>query len=151
MKILNYIFFNLILIICLKYSANGQNTNPIAKDSNIFVVVEETPQFPGGENARIEYLVKNIMYPENARKTDIQGTVYVTFIIEKDGTISNVKVLRGIGGGCDEESIRVVKNMPKWIPGKQSGKNVRVQFNMPITFKLSDKNEFNENKLKQKK
>ena len=71
-----------------------------------------------------------------ARESGIQGVVYVTFVVEPDGSISNVRVIRGIGGGCDEEAIRVVKMMPKWIPGNQRGKPVRVQFNMPIKFTL---------------
>jgi len=71
-----------------------------------------------------------------ARESGIEGTVYVTFVVEKDGSITDVRVLRGIGGGCDKEAIRVVKEMPKWDPGKQRGKPVRVQFNMPIRFTL---------------
>jgi protein TonB len=72
-----------------------------------------------------------------ARESSIQGTVYVTFVVERDGSVTDVRVLRGIGGGCDEEAIRVIKAMPKWNPGKQRGKPVRVQFNMPIKFTLA--------------
>ncbi|MEZ5083006.1 MAG: energy transducer TonB [Bacteroidales bacterium] len=72
-----------------------------------------------------------------ARESGIQGRVFVTFVVERDGNITDVKILRGIGGGCDEEALRVIKNMPKWTPGKQRGKPVRVQFNMPIMFKLN--------------
>jgi len=72
-----------------------------------------------------------------ARESGIEGTVYVTFVIERDGSVTDVKILRSIGGGCDDEAIRVVRNMPKWEPGKQRGKPVRVQFNMPIKFTLS--------------
>jgi protein TonB len=72
-----------------------------------------------------------------ARESGIQGKVFVTFVVEKDGSITDVKVLRGIGGGCDEEAVRVIKGMPKWSVGKQRGKPVRVQFNMPIVFKLA--------------
>lgn len=103
---------------------------------DVFVVVEEPPAFSGGEEARIKYMVNSIKYPQKAREHGIQGTVYVTYIVEPDGTITNAKVLRGIGGGCDEEALRVVKEMPQWIPGKQKGKPVRVQFNMPIRFAL---------------
>ena len=71
-----------------------------------------------------------------ARESGIQGTVYVTFVVEPSGNVSDVRVLRGIGGGCDEEAIRVIQSMPKWTPGKQRGKSVRVQFNMPIKFTL---------------
>ena len=75
-------------------------------------------------------------YPEEAKEIGIQGKVYVTFVVEVDGSITDVKVLRGIGSGCDDEAVRVVKSMPKWVPGKQRGVPVRVQFNLPINFKL---------------
>lgn len=104
----------------------------------VFTVVENPPQFTGGEEARMNYMIKSIKYPEEARKKGIQGTVYVTFVIEKDGSVSGVKVLRGIGGGCDEEAVRVISGMPNWTPGTQRGKPVRVQFNMPLKFTLSN-------------
>lgn len=113
-------------------------TSGKATSGDIFTVVEDMPTFPGGEEARMKYLMENIKYPEEARTKGIQGTVYVTFVVEKDGSISNVKVLRGIGGGCDEEAIRVVSKMPNWKPGKQRGKAVRVQFNMPFKFNLGN-------------
>jgi len=105
-------------------------------EAEIFTIVEEQPGFPGGESALMEYLKNNIKYPQLARESNIQGTVFVTFVVEPNGGISNVKVLRGIGGGCDDEAMRVVKNMPSWSPGKQRGKPVRVQFNLPIRFIL---------------
>jgi protein TonB len=108
-----------------------------AEEVQIFTVVESMPSFPGGEAARIEYLNNNIKYPQMARESGIQGRVFVTFVVERDGSVTDVKVLRGIGGGCDEEAVRVIQNMPKWEPGKQRGKPVRVQFNMPILFKLN--------------
>ena len=80
--------------------------------------------------------MNNIKYPEVARTSGITGTVYVQFVVEKDGSISDVKVVRGIGGGCDEEAVRVVKSMPRWKPGKQRGQPVRVYFTLPIEFKL---------------
>jgi protein TonB len=106
-------------------------------EAEIFMVVEESPQFPGGDEARIRFLAENISYPAEAREASIQGTVYITFVIEKDGTIADVRVLRGIGGGCDEEAVRVIRKMPRWLPGKQRGKPVRVQFNMPIKFSMA--------------
>jgi TonB family protein len=102
-----------------------------------FVVVDKPPQFPGGEEGRMQYLTDNIDYPKQARDEGIQGTVYVTFIVEADGSITNVKVLRGIGGGCDEEAVEVVEKMPDWEPGKKDGEAVRTQFNMPIRFTLN--------------
>lgn len=118
-----------------------QSQMPRDAESPLFTVVEDMPQFPGGDEARIKYMQENIKYPEEARKKGIQGTVYVTFVVEKNGKISDVRVLRGIGGGCDEEAIRVIQNMPDWIPGKQRGEAVRVQFNTPIRFALGEKTE----------
>ena len=108
-----------------------------AEELQIFTVVESMPTFQGGDAARIKYLNSNIKYPTIARESGIQGRVFVTFVVETDGRVTDVKILRGIGGGCDEEALRVIKNMPKWHPGKQRGKSVRVQFNMPILFKLN--------------
>lgn len=107
------------------------------EDVQIFTVVESMPEFPGGDASRIKYLNDNIVYPQMARESGIQGRVHVTFVVERDGSVTDVQVLRGIGGGCDEEAVRVIRNMPKWVPGKQRGKPVRVQFNMPILFKLN--------------
>ncbi len=106
------------------------------EDDKPFIAVEEDPGFPGGDQARLQYLASNIKYPQTARELGIQGTVYLSFIVEKDGSITNVEVLRGIGYGCDEEAMRVVRAMPKWEPGKQREKPVRVQFSMPIRFVL---------------
>ena len=105
-------------------------------EQEIFKIVEEMPSFPGGEGKLMEYVSKNIKYPQIARETGIQGRVFVNFVVEPDGSVSNVTVLRGIGGGCDEEAMRVVKNMPKWKPGKQRGKAVRVQYMLPVNFRL---------------
>jgi protein TonB len=107
---------------------------PVAEE--IFTFVEEYPEFLGGEKALYEYIKNNVNYSELAIKTNIEGTVYVEFVVEKDGSISDVKVLRGIGGGCDEEAVRVVKSMPKWKPGKQRGQPVRVYYTLPIDFKI---------------
>ncbi|MDT8392809.1 MAG: M56 family metallopeptidase [Bacteroidales bacterium] len=108
----------------------------------VFAVVEEMPAFPGGIEAMYTYLGHSIKYPEGAKTNKIQGTVYVTFIVRKDGSVSNVNVLRGIGHGCDDEAVRVVKEMPLWKAGKQGGKAVNVQYNLPIKFLLApDKKE----------
>ena len=105
-------------------------------EQEIFQIVEEMPSFPGGEGKLMEYVAKNIKYPQIARETGIQGRVFVGFVVEPDGSISNVKLLRGIGGGCDEEAMRVIKSLPKWKPGKQRGKPVRVSYQIPVLFKL---------------
>ena len=103
----------------------------------VFVFVEVNPVYPGGDEARLAYLRDNISYPQEAKEQGIQGTVYVTFVVEKDGRITNIVIARGIGGGCDEEAYRVVANMPKWIPGRQRGVPIRVQYSMPIKFSLT--------------
>jgi len=109
----------------------------IEKHIDTVVLFYETqPEFPGGEYALMDFLAKNIKYPQAARENNIQGTVYLTYILEPDGKISDIKVLRGIGGGCDEEAIRVISIMPAWKPGTQFGKPVRVQFHLPIRFML---------------
>ena len=106
------------------------------QQQEIFMVVEQMPAFPGGMGALMTYLATHIKYPPLAKESGIQGRVFINFVVEPDGSIDHVKVLRGIGGGCDEEAVRVVKSMPKWIPGKQRGKPVRVSFNLPVKFTL---------------
>ena len=106
------------------------------EEQQIFTVVENDPEFPGGMEALYKYLAQNIKYPQLARDNNITGRVYVTFVVERDGSITGCRVLRDIGGGCGQEAIRVVKSMPKWTPGKQRGKAVRVQFNLPVNFNL---------------
>lgn len=108
----------------------------VVEEPEIFTIVEDMPSFPGGEAKLYEYLGKNIKFPPMAKDAGIQGIVFVTFVVKENGAIDGVRVLRGIGGGCDEEAVRVIKNMPSWKPGKQRGKNVRVQYNMPIRFIL---------------
>ncbi|MBR1769376.1 MAG: energy transducer TonB [Bacteroidales bacterium] len=105
-------------------------------EAPIFTVVEQTSEFPGGYNEMQKFIASNIKYPSQARETGTQGTVYVTFVVERDGSITDIKVLRDIGSGCGEEAIRVVKLMPKWKPAKQRGKAVRQQFNLPVKFVL---------------
>jgi protein TonB len=105
-------------------------------EAEIFTVVESMPEFPGGMAKLMAYLGNNIKYPPLAKESGIQGRVFINFVVETDGRISKVKVLRGIGGGCDEEAVRVVEAMPKWKPGMQRGKPVRVSYNLPVKFTL---------------
>lgn len=105
---------------------------------SIYNVVEVMPEFPGGMSQMATYLSENIKYPEKAKDKDISGRVFISFVIEKDGSVSSAKVMRGIGGGCDEEALRVVKAMPKWKPGMMKGKPVRVYYVLPVFFKLED-------------
>jgi protein TonB len=106
------------------------------EEAEIFTVVESMPEYPGGMGELMKYLASTIKYPPLAKESGIQGRVFINFVVEPDGAISNVKVLRGIGGGCDEEAVRVVSAMPKWKPGKQRGKPVRVSYNLPVKFTL---------------
>jgi len=103
----------------------------------IFQFVEDQPAPVGGMKAFYEYVGKNMKYPAQARRMGIEGKVYVTFVVDKDGTLSDVKVLKGIGAGCDEEAVRVLSGAPKWTPGKQRGRPVRVRMQLPIIFKLN--------------
>lgn len=105
-------------------------------EAEIFAVVEEMPSFPGGDAKLLEFLYREIKYPSIALDSRIQGLVVVQFIIDEQGRISNPSVTRGIGGGCDEEAMRVVQSMPKWKPGKQRGRAVKVRYNLPIRFQL---------------
>jgi len=104
----------------------------------IFMVVEEMPEFPGGPAAMNVYIEKNLQYPESAKKDSVSGNVYVKFIVDKNGEIKVPSVVKGLAGcsECNDEAIRVVKSMPKWKPGKQSGQNVPVYFNLAVRFKL---------------
>ncbi len=106
-------------------------------EEEIFQIVEEMPSYPGGAEALYSYLNDNIRYPVVAMESGISGRVYVQFVVEKDGSVSDVKVVRGIGGGCDEEAVRVIQAMPKWNPGKQRGRAVRVLYSVPILFTLN--------------
>ena len=96
------------------------------------------PSFPGGDTALMKYLSANIEYPKKAKYTRTQGIVYIEFIVGRDGEIEDAKVLRGIGLGCDEEALRVVDQMPKWIPGKQKGHPVKVRFRLPVKYVLKE-------------
>lgn len=115
---------------------DNDDDNDNVPDDIPFISVQEMPGFSGGDNARIQYLRENLKYPLLARETGISGNVYFTFVVEKDGSISNIELLKGIGGGCDEEAYRVISNMPKWNPGKQRGHPVRVKLTMHIEFTL---------------
>ncbi len=101
-----------------------------------FIKVERKPEFPGGTQALFKFLAENIVYPETAKEAGIQGTVYINFVIDTDGSVTGVKVLRGLPGGLTEEAVRVVKSLPRWKPGLQAGKPVRVTFTLPVKFTL---------------
>lgn len=106
--------------------------------NKIFTSVEQVPEFPGGMEAFGKYLGKNIHYPAVARENGTQGRVIVSFVCERDGSLTDIHVVRGIGDGCDEEAVRVLKSSPRWKPGIQNGKPVRVSYSVPIAFTLSE-------------
>ena len=106
-------------------------------DDEFFMVVENMPEFPGGDLGLMKYIQKNVKYPPIAKEYTITGKVYVQFIVDKSGTVTNVKVVRGVDKNLDAEAVRVVKSLPKYKPGKQRGKPVRVMFTIPINFTLN--------------
>jgi len=126
-----------IFILFFTYSLKAQQIT--VKDS-IRTYVEKMPEFPGGQPELMKFLQKNLRYPPEAREKGIQGRVVTQFIVNEDGTISDVLILRSIGGGCDEEVLRIIGMMPKWDPGIQNGVPVKTYFKLPCTFKLGDEN-----------
>jgi TonB family protein len=112
----------------------GELIDPPPTVDNVFVVVEEMPEFPGGMEGLRKYLSENLKYPAEAREKNVQGTVFLSFVVQADGTITDVTTLKGIGAGCDEEASRVLAAMPPWQPGRQSGKAVPVRYSLPIRF-----------------
>lgn len=125
----------IILIVAFLVNANSYLTAQ-SKDE-IFDVVEEQPEFPGGIDKLYKFISVNFKYPESCRAANVQGKIYVQFIVNKKGKIENVHVIRGIHKDLDAEAIRVVKKMPKWKPGKQRGKKVKVRYNLPIICTLN--------------
>lgn len=109
---------------------------PVEVPEDPFLFVEEMPEFPGGEKALLEFIAKNIRYPGTAQRLGVEGRVHLKFVIDKDGSVTNIEVLQGIGAGCDKEAIRVLGLLPKFSPGKQRGKAVKVQMQLPVIFKL---------------
>jgi protein TonB len=106
-------------------------------DDEFFMVVENMPIFPGGDLGLMKYIQKNVKYPAIAKEYNITGKVYVSFIVDKSGSVTNVKIVRGVDKNLDSEAVRVVKSLPKYKPGKQRGKAVRVMFTIPINFTLN--------------
>ena len=111
---------------------------PKPVEDEIFTAVEQQAEFPGGIPAFAKFLQKNLKYPAAAQRANVQGKVYVQFVVNTDGSIQGVEVLKSVGFGCDEEAVRVIKMVPKWNPGKQSGRPVRSRFTVPINFVLSE-------------
>ena len=114
----------------------AQPEPPKEEETKVFDVVEVMPTFPGGQQALFEWLSKNIKYPVVAEENGVQGRVIVTFVVERNGSITDVQVAKSVDPSLDKEAVRVVKAMPHWIPGKQNGSAVRVKFTVPVTFRL---------------
>lgn len=115
---------------------SDMTTEEEQEDAPVFFIVEEMPEFPGGEQALNKFLHENVQYPVIAQENGIQGRVYVKFVVNTDGSITNVEIARGVDPSLDKEALRVVRDMPKWKPGKQRGKSVRVSYTVPINFVL---------------
>ena len=131
------LLFILLFSPCVLYSQEASLLNEkLTTDEEIFMKVEEMPEFPGGYEGLAKYLSDSITYPAIAKEYNIQGKVYVQFVVEKNGKVSNVKVVRGVDKNLDKEAVRVVKSFPDWKAGKQRGKAVRVYFTVPINFQL---------------
>ena len=120
----------------IEQTENDNNEKENEKSEKVYDVVEQMPQFPGGSAALFEYLAKAIQYPEEAREKGIQGRVVCSFVVERDGSISGVKVFRSVEPSLDREALRVILSMPRWIPGRQNGAAVRVKYTVPVTFRL---------------
>jgi protein TonB len=118
------------------HDAITQTAPKIEETNEPLTIVEQMPAFPGGNTALMQYLVKNVKYPIIAIETGISGRVVISFVVERDGSISNVKVMKSVDASLDKEAMRVVSSMPKWIPGRQNGNTVRVRYQVPVSFRL---------------
>lgn len=126
---------SLMAVFCLS-TVSAQKTVVSKKNQKVFDVVEQMPEFPGGMEALVKYMAENMKYPEDAKKQLVEGRVLVQFIVETDGSVSNTEVLKRMFPSLDAEAVRVISGMPKWIPGKQNGKVVRVKYTIPVSFRF---------------
>ena len=126
---------SLMAVFCLS-TVSAQQTVVSKKNQKVFDVVEQMPEFPGGMEALFKYMAENMKYPEDAKKQQVEGRVLVQFIVETDGSVSNTEVLMRVFPSLDAEAVRVISGMPKWIPGKQNGKVVRVKYTIPVSFRF---------------
>lgn len=133
---------------CFAQEIESIEEEPLEND--VYTIVENMPEFPGGQDSLFKFLAKNIIYPKEAKEKGIQGKVYVNFTIEEDGSVNHVKIIRGVHPLLDNEAVRVIKLLPKWKPGTQRGKTVKVSYNLPITFNMSAPADKKEEKKKKK-
>ena len=126
----------LLMAGCCLMTANAQKTVVSQTNQKVFDTVEQMPEYPGGMQAMIEFLQTNMKYPEDAAKQKVEGRVMVQFVVETDGSVTDVHVAKQVFPSLDAEAIRVVQAMPKWTPGKEKGRVVRVKYNLPIVFRM---------------
>jgi protein TonB len=126
----------LILFVLFSISLNAQVQNsPITEDTTVYTIVDRTPKFPEGIDAMYKFIYSKFNY-EKLAEIDVQGKIYIEFVVEKDGNLSNIKIIRSLDPFCDKEAIRIVRLMPKWKPGKLKNKKVRTKIEVPITIKF---------------
>ena len=135
MKSIGIIFKITMLLVASSLLVNGQNG---IQDDKVYYEVEEMPVYPGGEDGLREFIAENVQYPENAKKNGITGKVFVSFVVDKTGKVTNVEIARSVDDDLDKEALRVIKTMQTWKPGKIDGKKVNVGFTIPIMFALCD-------------
>jgi len=143
------IFLSLIIVITFSVTGFSQESKVTAEEE-VFTIVESMPDFVSGRDGLSKYFKDNLNYPEEAKKNSIQGTVYVNFVVNKEGEIIGAKILRGVHDLLDEEALRLMNAMPKWKPGTQRGKRVAVSYNLPIKFRLDQEQSENSEKSKKK-
>jgi protein TonB len=129
--------FGYLIVFASLFAVNNAYSFYMPTDTNVYDMPEQMPQYPGGADAMEHFIGDNIKYPPSAKEKNIQGKVYVQFVVEKDGSVTHVKVRRGAHEVLNKEAVRVIKMMPKWKPGSMRGKAVRVRYTIPITFALS--------------
>jgi protein TonB len=132
------LFALLVMVFAFSLNVNAQEKKTENSDV-VFTVVENEAEFPGGVEAMNRFMAENIKYPTLAKQKNIEGKVIISFIVEKNGTLSDIRTIKDIGEGCGDEGVRIVKLMPKWKPAKQKGQPVRQQFLLPISFVLTNK------------
>lgn len=127
-----------LLLFSMGYSQQADSTvkDSSARSQEIFEVVENPPEFPGGNGALFAYISNNLVYPESARKDGVEGRVVVSFVVNEQGAVTDLKVEKGLTPECDEAALNVVRNMPNWIPATHRGKPVKVKFRLPVLFRL---------------
>ncbi|WP_167607336.1 energy transducer TonB [Maribellus sediminis] len=125
--------FLILFTFAAAFAVSAQDTGK----EKVYDKVEIMPEYPGGQEALLKFISENVKYPENAIKNEIQGKVFVNFIIDESGAVTKVKVLRGVDDDIDKEAVRVIKLLEKWTPGKEKGKAVKVKYTLPINFALS--------------